>query len=193
MKFGHEIHRLARCASTMDEARVLARAGAAEGAVVVAEEQTAGRGTKGRTWHSPPGTGLYATFLFRPRAGIGLLPLAVGVSLHRAAADFAPEVRLKWPNDLVWKGRKIAGILCEGGADKDGGRFVLAGIGVNVGQVPGDFPPELAARSASLRIAAGGSVDRESVFAGLCAALDTWYNVLTRGSGRKSFARSKPG
>jgi BirA family transcriptional regulator, biotin operon repressor / biotin---[acetyl-CoA-carboxylase] ligase len=169
----------------MDEARTLALAGAAEGLVVVADEQTAGRGTKGRTWHSPPGTGLYATFLFRPPAGQTLLPLAVGVALREAAAETAPAVRLKWPNDLVWEGRKIAGILCEGGADGRGSRFVLAGIGINVGQAAGDFPPELAARSASLRMAAGGPVDRETLFARLCEALETWYNVFTRGAGEE--------
>lgn len=169
----------------MDEARSLALAGAAAGLVVVADEQTAGRGTKGRTWHSPPGTGLYATVLFRPPAGPTILPLAVGVALREAAAEAAPAVRLKWPNDLVWEGRKIAGVLCEGGADGRGGRFVLAGIGINVGQAPEDFPPELAARSASLRMAAGRPVDREGLLARLCAALETWYNALTRGAGEE--------
>ncbi len=169
----------------MDEARALALAGAAEGSAVVAEEQTAGRGTKGRSWHSPPGTGLYATFIFRPPAGPALLPLAIGVALHEAAAEAAPAVRLKWPNDLVWEGRKIAGVLCEAGTDGRGSRFVLAGIGINVGQGPGDFPPELAARSASLRMAAGGPVDREGLFARLCGALETWYNALTRGAGEE--------
>ncbi len=141
MKIGNEIRRFARCGSTMDEARVRALAGAPEGLVVVADEQTAGRGTKGRTWHSPPGTGLYATFLFRPAAEPTLLPLAVGLAVLRAAAETAPAVRLKWPNDLVWEGRKIAGVLCEGGPDGSGGRFVLAGIGINVGQTEEDFPP----------------------------------------------------
>lgn len=163
----------------------MALAGAAEGSVAVAEEQTAGRGTKGRAWHSPPGTGLYATFIFRPPAGPTLLPLAVGVALREAAAEAAPAVRLKWPNDLVWEGRKLAGVLCEGGADGRGSRFVLAGIGINVGQEPGDFPPELAARSASLRMAAGGPVDREGLFNRLCEALETWYNALTRGAGEE--------
>jgi len=185
MKIGQEIRRFARCGSTMDEARVLALAGAPEGLVVLAEEQTAGRGTKGRTWHSPPGTGLYASFLFRPATESTLIPAAVGVALREAAAETAPDVRLKWPNDLVWDGRKIAGILCEGGADEHGSRFVVAGIGINVGQAPGDFPPELAARSASLRMAAGCPVDREALFARLCAALDTWYNTFTRGAGEE--------
>jgi BirA family transcriptional regulator, biotin operon repressor / biotin---[acetyl-CoA-carboxylase] ligase len=166
----------------MDEVRSLALAGAAEGIAVAAEEQTAGRGTKGRTWHSPPGMGLYVTFLFRPPAGHALLPLVVGVALHRAAAEAAPEVRLKWPNDLVWKGRKVAGILCEGGAAPGGGRFVTAGFGINVGQAAGDFPPGLDGRSASLRMAAGREVDREALLAGLCGALDTWYNAFTRGA-----------
>jgi BirA family transcriptional regulator, biotin operon repressor / biotin---[acetyl-CoA-carboxylase] ligase len=185
MKFGQEIRRIARCGSTMDEVRTLALAGAPEGLVVVAEEQTAGRGTKGRAWHSPPGTGLYATFLFRPASGGALVPLVVGVALREAASEIAPDVRIKWPNDLVWAGRKIAGVLCEGGVDGQGSRFVTAGIGINVGQAPGAFPPELAARSASLRMAAGRPVDRDALFARLCAALETWYNTLTRGAGEE--------
>jgi BirA family biotin operon repressor/biotin-[acetyl-CoA-carboxylase] ligase len=186
MKIGQDIRRFARCASTMDEARILALAGAAEGLVVVAGEQTSGRGTKGRTWHSPPGAGLYATVLLRPGAsGLSLIPLAVGVAVREAAAETAPSVRLKWPNDLVWEGRKIAGVLCEGGADGRGSPFVLAGIGINVGHAPGDFPPELEARSASLRMAAGRPVDGEGLLARLCAALETWYNILTRGAGEE--------
>ena len=185
MKIGYEIRRLPSCGSTMDEVRALALAGAPEGVAVAAEEQTAGRGTKGRAWHSPPGTGLYVTFLFRPRSGQALLPLAVGVALHGAAAEAAPVVRLKWPNDLVWRGRKIAGILCEGGAEPGGGRFVTAGIGINVGQTSADFPPELAGRSASLRMAAGREVDREALLTRLCGALDTWYNALTSGTGEE--------
>jgi BirA family transcriptional regulator, biotin operon repressor / biotin---[acetyl-CoA-carboxylase] ligase len=185
MKIGQEIRRFARCGSTMDEARVLALAGAAEGLVVVADEQTAGRGTKGRTWHSPPGAGLYATVLLRPASGPALVPLAIGVAVREAAAETAPAVRLKWPNDLVWEGRKIAGVLCEGGVDGRGSRFVLAGIGINVGQAPDDFPPELAARSASLRMAAGCPVDREGLLARLCGALETWYNIFTRGAGEE--------
>jgi BirA family biotin operon repressor/biotin-[acetyl-CoA-carboxylase] ligase len=183
MKIGQEIRRFARCGSTMDEARTLALAGAAEGLIVVADEQTAGRGTKGRTWHSPPGAGLYATVLLRPASGPILVPLAVGVAVREAAAETAPAVRLKWPNDLVWDGRKIAGVLCEGIADGRGSWLVLAGIGINVGQAPGDFPPELAARSASLRMAAGRPVDRDGLLARLCASLETWYNILTRGAG----------
>lgn len=185
MKIGQEIRRFARCGSTMDEARALALAGADEGLVVVAEEQTAGRGTKGRTWHSPPGAGLYATVLLRPASGLILVPLAVGVAVREAAAKAAPAVRLKWPNDLVWEGRKIAGVLCEGSEDGRGSRFVLAGIGINVGQAPEDFPPEIAARSASLRMAAGRPVDRESLLGRLCEALETWYNILTRGAGEE--------
>jgi BirA family biotin operon repressor/biotin-[acetyl-CoA-carboxylase] ligase len=185
MRIGNDIRRFARCGSTMDEARSLALAGADEGLVVAADEQTAGRGTRGRAWHSPSGAGLYATVLFRPASRrLSLLPLAVGVAVHEAAAGTpAPEVRLKWPNDLVWQGKKVAGVLCEGGTDGSGGGFVLAGIGINVGQAPADFPPELRSRSASLAMAAGRPVDREDLLACLCGTLQKWYNVFTRGAG----------
>lgn len=186
MTVGCDVRRFAICGSTMDEARGLARSGAAEGTVVVADEQTAGRGTRGRGWHSPRGLGLYATVILRPNpAAAPLVPLAVGVAVREAASALAPGVRLKWPNDLVWDGRKLAGVLCEGAAGGAGPRFILAGIGINVGHAPEDFPPELASRSASLRMAAGRPVDREDLLGRLFGALGTWYNVLTRGAGEE--------
>jgi BirA family transcriptional regulator, biotin operon repressor / biotin---[acetyl-CoA-carboxylase] ligase len=186
MIIGRDVRRFAACGSTMDEARALALAGSPEGTAVVAAEQTAGRGTRGRRWHSPPGLGLYVTVILRPPApAASLVPLAIGVAVREAAAPDAPEVRLKWPNDLCWKGRKVAGVLCEGPAGVAGPHFILSGIGFNVGHAPEDFPPELAARSASLRMAAGRPVDKEALLGRLFAALETWYNTLTRGAGEE--------
>ena len=162
--------------STNDAAKVLARAGAPAGTAVTAAAQTGGRGTKGRAWDSPPGLGLYVSVVFRPPTEApALLPLAAGLAARAAVEKSAGvEARLKWPNDLLWEGRKLGGILCESaftGADLD---FSVVGIGINVGQEKGDFPEELRDRAVSLRQASGRSVDVESVLDALLPALAEW-------------------
>lgn len=128
--------------STMDEARRLAEAGRPEGTVLAADRQTAGRGRfRDRAWVSEPGRDLAFTLIL-PAAACGLpgLPLRAGLALVRAVADLAegagavpaPELAVKWPNDLLIRGRKAAGILCE----SSGGRCCL-GVGVNCGKPPG--------------------------------------------------------
>jgi BirA family biotin operon repressor/biotin-[acetyl-CoA-carboxylase] ligase len=123
-----------RVGSTMDLAHALAESGAEAGTMVVATEQLQGRGSRGRSWDSPPG-GLWLSALFRPASVAGLEVLSVRVGLAVAAA-FEPSipvpVRLKWPNDLMLKGRKLGGILCE--ARWQGGTlgWVAVGIGLNV-------------------------------------------------------------
>lgn len=144
--------------STNDRARELARAGAASFTVVVAEEQTAGRGRGGRSWSSPAGRGLWMSFLAPGRSG-PLTPLLAGLGLARAI-EAVTEVRagLKWPNDLWVDGRKVAGILCEAAAGA-----TVVGMGVNVRQERADFPPELAERASSLELAQGGAVSRSAL------------------------------
>lgn len=187
MPVGNTIHRLESVASTNDAARELALAGAAHGTAVVAEEQTRGRGTKGRSWHSPRGLGLYASFVLRGASGgpvpfLHLLPLAAGLAASDAvSAASGIMVRLKWPNDLVHDGKKLGGILCEGVSGNAGGDFAVVGVGINVGHGLRDFPADLSACSTSLRLIGGGPVTNEAVFDGLCRALDCWYNALARG------------
>ncbi len=122
MTFTLDIRRYASVGSTMDLAAEAVQAGAAEGLVIVADEQTAGRGRRGRSWSSPAGAGLYLSFVLRPTldadAGVRLLALvtlAAGVAVRESiinASGLVPE--LKWPNDLVVDRRKLAGILAEG-------------------------------------------------------------------------------
>jgi BirA family biotin operon repressor/biotin-[acetyl-CoA-carboxylase] ligase len=187
MAFGTVVHRLAAVVSTNDAARDLARRGAPHGTAVLAEEQTGGRGTKGRRWHSPPGLGLYVSFLARfpadrPDIPLPLLPLAAGVAAAEAVeAASGIEVRLKWPNDLLQAGRKLGGVLVESVSAGSGPRFAVVGIGINVGHGEADFPEDLRSRATSLRLAAGRPSDGGEVFAALCRALDNWYNALTRG------------
>jgi BirA family biotin operon repressor/biotin-[acetyl-CoA-carboxylase] ligase len=187
MPIGAIVHRPERVASTNDAARALALEGAAHGTAVLAREQTRGRGTRGRTWHSPAGLGLYASFILRgpgggPVPSPHVLPLAAGLAAADAVrAETGIEVRLKWPNDLVLAGKKLGGILCEGVSGAAGGDFAVVGIGINVGHGPGDFPERIRLRSTSLRIEGAGRVTVGALFDGLCRALDCWYNALARG------------
>src|SRR5438093_256869 len=125
-------------ASTNDEVALFAREGAPEGLWLRAEQQTGGRGRQGRTWLSPPGN-LYASTLVRLTAGdppAATLSLVAGVALHQVTQAYAPEVplQLKWPNDLLANGAKLAGILLERHEDA-----VIAGFGVNLAEYPTDL------------------------------------------------------
>jgi BirA family transcriptional regulator, biotin operon repressor / biotin---[acetyl-CoA-carboxylase] ligase len=186
--FGTIVHRLASVGSTNDAARDLALAGAAHGTAVVAREQTCGRGTKGRAWHSPAGLGLYASFVVRGAAGgpvpfPHLLPLAAGLAAADAISALALiQVSLKWPNDLVFGGRKLGGILSEAVTGASEGDFAVVGIGVNVGHGRDDLPDGLGDTATSLRLAGGAAeATVEALFEVLCRTFDSWYNALARG------------
>lgn len=187
MTVGDPVHRRTTVASTNDEARILALRGAAHGTAVLAAAQTRGRGTKGRTWHSAPGLGLYVSFVLRGPAGgpvpfPHILPLAVGLAAAEAVRETAGlRAGLKWPNDLVHEGKKLGGILCEAVTGGAGAGFAVAGVGLNVGHGPEDFPEDVRPLATSLRLAGRPDADVESLFAGLCRALDSWYNALARG------------
>ncbi len=137
-----------------------ARAGAPAGLVAVADHQTAGRGRRGRTWVAPPGASLLVSVLLRPQLPPGraqLCTMAAGVALAEAVehvAHFAPE--LKWPNDLVVGGRKLAGLLAE--ADGDA---LVVGAGLNVQW--DEFPEDIAALATACNVEAGRAVDRDEV------------------------------
>jgi BirA family biotin operon repressor/biotin-[acetyl-CoA-carboxylase] ligase len=177
------IVRLASVSSTNDAAGELARAGAPAGTVVTAAEQTAGRGTKGRAWHSPPGVGLYVSIILRPPLdALPLLPLAAGLAAGDAAGlASGAAVGLKWPNDVLWEGRKLGGVLCESGFSGGDFEFAVAGIGLNVDQEEADFPPGLRGSAASLRMAAGRPIDREALLEALLASLEEWTERLSAG------------
>jgi len=162
--------------STQRVARELARDGAEEGTCVIAEAQTAGRGRLGRTWHSPAGLNLYTSIVLRPRAEPTVVPqlaLVAGIAVAAAIrAETSLPAQLKWPNDVLIDGRKVAGILTEMEAEVERVRFVIAGIGVNVNAPARAFPPELRASATSLAIASGHRVDRAAVTARLLAELE---------------------
>lgn len=166
-----------RIDSTQRRARELGRAGADEGAVVVAEAQTAGRGRLGRSWHSPAGLNLYCSILLRPSVALADVPqiaLVAGLAVAEAVevtTGLGP--RLKWPNDVLLEGRKTAGILTELEAEEERVQLVIAGIGVNLNVEA--FPEELADKATSLRLAVGHPVDRGAFLAGLLAAFEARY------------------
>ena len=147
-----DLVRLARVASTMDVLHELAQAEAPSGTAVVAEEQTAGRGSRGRAWVSPRG-GLWVSVLARPDAsGLELVSLRAGLAVAEAvAACDAGELRLKWPNDLMLGDRKAGGILCEARWQGTGLAWVVIGLGLNVANLPGEGLDGLATRLSSER------------------------------------------
>jgi BirA family transcriptional regulator, biotin operon repressor / biotin---[acetyl-CoA-carboxylase] ligase len=142
--------RLSTADSTMDLLHGLAAKGAEAGTVVVAGEQTGGRGSRGRSWHSPPG-GLWLSALFRPpaAAGVELFGLRIGLAVAEAVAALGPgvPVDIKWPNDLMLGDRKLGGILCEARWQGESLAWVAAGVGINVANA---IPDELAGIAASL-------------------------------------------
>lgn len=160
----------------MTEVERRAAQGAPEGTVVVAEEQTAGRGRRGRAWESSARAGLWWSLLLRPEVPadrLGWLPLVVGVGVARglrAAADVA--VTLKWPNDVLVDGRKLAGILAERLADGS----VVVGVGINIDQDEAELPEG----GASLRTA-GKSADRTAVLMEVLASVAEAYRTWSVG------------
>jgi BirA family biotin operon repressor/biotin-[acetyl-CoA-carboxylase] ligase len=164
--------------STNDRARALAAGGAPAGTVVVAEEQTAGRGRQGRSWSAPRGRGLTLSVVWRPAGGFELLPLAAAVAVGEACEQVAPvRCRIKWPND-VWIGeRKLAGILIESRPQEG---WAVIGIGINVDADSSELDPSLRETATSLRMESGAGIERGRVLAALFEALATRLHDLER-------------
>jgi BirA family biotin operon repressor/biotin-[acetyl-CoA-carboxylase] ligase len=183
MKVGVKIHHYERCTSTNDVAREMAIKGTDEGVVVMAEEQTEGRGTKGRSWDSAKGQGLYLSIILRPPAeAADFLPLMTGVAVREAlAAATGLDVGLKWPNDLIATGKKLGGVLCEGFWSGQHLDFTVVGVGLNLLQDAADFPLAVRPRATSVRLEMGRLPKTEELLDHLFARLDFWYGLLRRG------------
>jgi BirA family biotin operon repressor/biotin-[acetyl-CoA-carboxylase] ligase len=186
--------------STMARAGELAAAGAPEGATVVADRQTEGRGRLGRGWVAPPGSSLLLSVVLRPplpRDAMWLTVAAAGVALAGAVEAVAaravpadrgagpeppgPLVGLKWPNDLEVGGRKAAGLLAEAHLEGQRPAWVVLGMGVNVAQRQDDFPPELAGRATSLALALQAPVDRAALLGAWAERFLEGYRHLAAG------------
>lgn len=165
-------------ASTNDSLKERARRGAPEWTTLLADRQTGGRGRSGRGWASPPG-GLYVSVLLRPAfEAAGLLPLAAGVGVAEAAAEQGVVAELKWPNDVLARGRKLGGILTEASSAPDGVEWAVVGVGVNVRASPDALPPELRHSATSIVAEGGASATVEDVAVAVLARLRVWYDRL---------------
>ena len=170
-RYGRSIAYRALTASTNDDARAARSAGAEPGHVVVADAQSAGRGSRGRSWVSPAGTDLYLSIVDRLPVALAELPpltLAVGLGVADAvdlllAGSDAPRAQVKWPNDVQIAGKKCAGILVEASTGLPGGDALVIGIGLNVNR--SEFPAELEDSATSLRLSRGTAADLDRSYA----------------------------
>ena len=179
--FDNQIHHYYKIGSTNSVAMDAASAGAPEGSVFLAERQTAGRGRGAHNWHSAQSAGIYCSVVLRPALPPSealILSLAAGLAVHAAVQAIDPEVAvdLKWPNDLLIHGKKVAGILTEMNSEAIRVRYIVVGIGINVNQAT--FPPELQRTATSLRLATGTEWSRVELCAALLKSLNHEYRDL---------------
>lgn len=175
------------CDSTNNRALEWARAGAPHGSIVVADHQTEGRGRGGRSWFSLPNlASLLFSVIIRPvfpPEDLGLVSLGMGVAVSRAFSERKTPNKLRWPNDLMVRGRKIGGILAESEISANKVSFVVVGVGVNMRISRDQFPRELKASATSVQVETGRSYDRAEVIAGVLIELDPILKDLDAGRG----------
>ena len=176
--FAKHIFHFFKVDSTNTTAMRLGEEGEAHGTVVVAEEQTSGRGRAGHSWHSEKAAGIYVSILLRPQLSPMLAPaltLVAGLAAYDAIAEesgLRPDIR--WPNDVLLKGKKVCGILTEMQAEPDRMHFAVIGIGINVNQAK--MPNDLASIATSMRMETGRVHSRLELLARLLRHLDRYYN-----------------
>ncbi len=173
------LHHFYKIGSTNTSAMAAAAAGAPEGSVFLAEEQTAGRGRGANTWESQRSTGIYCSAVFRPTlppSDVLVLSLAAGLAVHAAIqqVDSRVSADLKWPNDVLIDGKKVCGILTEMNAEATGVRYIVVGVGINVNQT--SLPKEF--QATSLRLETGSEWSRVELVAALLKSLDREYRQL---------------
>ncbi|MEI7899914.1 MAG: biotin--[acetyl-CoA-carboxylase] ligase [bacterium] len=180
-RIGRDCRYLTETEATNCDVAALALAGAAEGVVVVAGAQTAGRGRMTRVWFSPQAVNLYFSILLRPAVEPGSavsLPLVAGLAVVSALTELAPETvpRIKWPNDILIGHKKVCGILCEMQAETDCVRHINLGVGVNVNLAREALPEALHSRATSLRIETGRHFSRAVVLATILNRFEPLYD-----------------
>lgn len=176
---GQKLKILDSTVSTQEEARSLAEGGAQEGTLVIAEEQTGGKGRMGRKWFSPKGKGIWMSLVLRPKQPMHYTPqltLMTGVAVCRAVRKVTGVMAgLKWPNDLLVEGRKISGILLESAAEDEYVRYCIVGIGISANLDAADYPDELAHVATSLKMESGEPVDRVALIAAVLEEFEILY------------------
>ena len=185
LRFGQPLHYFGAVGSTNDEARRLAEAGAPEGALVVADTQTAGKGRAGRRWLTPPGTALAFSLVLRPALAAGeaaRLTMLAGLAVAEAAeAAAARPARLKWPNDVLVDGAKAGGILVESVLTGERLDYAVIGIGLNVSAAP---PPEAVDfPAAALQNPGAAPIDRWRLLGDILARMEAVYRLATDADG----------
>ena len=179
--FSSQLHHYYKIGSTNTVAMDAASAGAPEGSVFLAERQTAGRGRGAHNWHSAQSAGIYCSVILRPALPPPealILSLAAGLAVHAAIQTIDPAVAvdLKWPNDVLIGGKKVAGILTEMNSEATRVGYIVIGIGINVNQTT--FPSELQRSATSLRLATGREWSRVELCAALLKSLNREYRNL---------------
>jgi BirA family biotin operon repressor/biotin-[acetyl-CoA-carboxylase] ligase len=182
---GRRVHYFSTVGSTSTALKVLAEEGAAPGTVVLADEQTHGRGRSGRTWHSPCCGGVWMSVLFEcdlPAERLAPLSVASAVATAEALGEMAGlDVRVKWPNDLLVGGRKLGGLLVEAAQTSGGSvQSAVLGVGLNVDLAESDLPEELRGAATSLAAETGHPVSRLDVLRTVLPALETCYENFQR-------------
>ncbi|WP_025026797.1 biotin--[acetyl-CoA-carboxylase] ligase [Caldalkalibacillus mannanilyticus] len=178
---GHELHVYKEVESTQLIAQKLAREGAPSGTIVIADTQLAGKGRLGRKWYSPPGTGAWLSLILRPEIPVPSAPqltLLAAVAILKGIRKVTPlEAGIKWPNDVLINGKKVAGILTELSAEADQINHVIVGVGINVSQEEKDFPEELQQMATSLEQEQGESIDRNDLIVSVLKEWEELYEM----------------
>ena len=181
-QFGREIFFQTEVDSTNRWAKRLAAEGAVEGTLVLAESQTQGRGRLGRSWASAPGKGLWFSVILKPKispAELAGMTILTAVSMARAISDATGiQPLIKWPNDLVFQGRKMAGILAEVNGEADLVNYLIIGLGLNVNHIISDFPEELRSKAMSLRMIKGSQLSRRPILEEFLRIFEGNYQAL---------------
>jgi BirA family transcriptional regulator, biotin operon repressor / biotin---[acetyl-CoA-carboxylase] ligase len=180
---GSEIHGYKTIGSTNETARRLAEAGAKEGAIVIAERQSRGRGRLGRTWHSASGQGLYFSIVLHPQLEFSRLPalsMVAALSVCRAIESYGLKAEIKWPNDCMLDGKKVAGILVEISAELDRVEYAVMGVGININHRAADFPIGLRSTATSIYRVSGYKINRAELFRKFLVDFEKSYHTFHR-------------
>ncbi|BBB91300.1 MAG TPA: biotin--[acetyl-CoA-carboxylase] ligase [Methylomusa anaerophila] len=182
---GQEIYYYPQIGSTNNEAKKLAAGGCPEGTIVVAETQNTGRGRLARGWFSPYGKGIWMSVVLRPPFSpleASKCTLMAAVAVNRVIRQVAGVYSgIKWPNDILFQGRKLVGILTEMSAEMDAINYVVIGMGINVNIEEREFPGEIAATATSLLAVSGREIDRRMFLAAILKELETAYHLVQTG------------
>lgn len=181
--FGNETFYYRKVDSTNNVAVEKAKNGAPEGSIIIADEQTAGRGRFNRLWHSPVNQGLWFSMVLRPKVEpirMSQLTIVTAVALAEAVYNlYKIELGIKWPNDLLLKGKKVCGILSEGSVEKDKVAYVVVGVGINIYLDVDNNIPGLGFAGA-LESESGCKVDRKELLREILQRMEIWYEIWER-------------